>query len=109
MEGKMKKQIVVTGLILACVIAGGITVAEEVPSAEKGQTLFNDPALSGSTNDRSCGSCHPGGQGLEHSGKLEHLAVITNQCITGPMKGKKLNDQSPEMQSIILYMNSLGE
>lgn len=105
----MKKQLVVAGIILACTLAGGMTVAEEAPSSEKGKTLFNDPALSGSTNDRSCGSCHPDGQGLESSGKLEHLAIITNQCITGPMKGKKLDEASTEMQSLILYMKSLAK
>ena len=67
--------------------------------------LFNDALLGGSTNEKSCNSCHPGGQGLEKSG--ENIAEMVNKCIEGPLAGKALDTESQEMKDLISYIRSL--
>ena len=78
-------------------------------SVELGKQLFNDPTLSGSSNDKTCNSCHADGKGLEKSGDIKKLAKIINKCIKGPLKGKKLDGRSIEMRSLKMYIQSLGE
>ena len=67
--------------------------------------LFNDASLGGSTNEKSCNSCHPGGQGLEKSG--DNVAKMVNQCIKGPLLGKSIDTESQEMKDLISYIISL--
>jgi cytochrome c len=74
-------------------------------AVERGKGLFSDPALGGSTNEKSCNSCHPGGKGLEHSG--QNSAEMVNKCIKGPLAGKALEKDSQEMEDILAYMQSL--
>ena len=74
-------------------------------SVERGKMLFSDPALGGSTNEKSCNSCHPGGKGLEHSG--QNSAAMVNKCIEGPLAGKALEEDFQEMGDILSYMQSL--
>ena len=83
--------------------------AAETPSAALGEKLFNDSALGGSANAKSCNSCHPGGEGLVGAGNNPKLAVIINKCISGPLGGQAIKDNSVEMQSMKLYINSLTE
>ena len=78
-------------------------------SVELGKQLFNDPTLSSSTNERSCNSCHAGGDGLKHNQNNPNLTKIINTCIVGPLRGVELVDNSPEMLSLIMYIESLGE
>jgi len=78
-------------------------------SVELGKKLFNDPALGGSTNARSCASCHPAGEGLEGSGNKENLSAMINRCIQGPLKGSKIDGRSVEMRSLKMYIQSLGK
>ena len=67
--------------------------------------LFTDASLGGSTNEKSCNSCHPGGQGLEKS--VDNVAKMVNQCIEGPLAGKAIDTESQEMKDLISYIRSL--
>ena len=102
----MKRVIISAAVILGILIAGNLQAAEK-PSASLGKKLFNDPALGGSDNARSCSSCHPGGKGLEKAGNNPDLSAIINRCISGPLHGNTIAEDSPEMQSLILYIKSL--
>ncbi len=77
-------------------------------SVEMGKDLFNDPTLGGSTNDKSCNSCHPGGEGLEKAGDNKKLVKVINQCVTGPLEGNKIDGRTAEMRSLKMYIQSLG-
>ncbi len=90
--------VVLTGHIVFAV-QGGATI-------EKGKKIFNDPSLG--TTGKSCNSCHPDGRGLEQSGTRRNLTDIINGCITIPLKGKALDPNSVEMESLVLYIKSLG-
>jgi cytochrome c553 len=101
--GTMKRIGLAISLIL---LLAGMAVAAEQPSVALGEKLFNDPGLGGSTNDKSCGSCHPGGEGLK-GGEAPGLAAIINQCLAGALGGQPLEEDSSAMQSLILYLESL--
>jgi cytochrome c553 len=107
MEVKMRRKvIIITAVLLGAFIAADLQATEK-PSAALGEKLFNDPALGGSGNARSCSSCHPGGKGLEDAGSNPDLAAIINRCISGPLGGQTIGEDSTQMQSIILYIQSL--
>jgi cytochrome c553 len=78
-------------------------------SVEYGKQLFNDPTLGESTTESSCNTCHADGKGLEKSGSNPKLVKVINQCITGPLKGKKIDGRTVEMRSLKMYIQSLGE
>lgn len=92
--------------ITLILLLAGVAMAAEQPSAAMGEKLFNDPGLGGSTSDRSCGSCHPGGEGLK-GGENPNYAHMINQCLMGALGGQPLEEDSPAMQSLILYLQSL--
>ena len=93
--------------ILAAAFAAGIvSAAQNEASVEKGKALFNDTKLG--TNGKSCNTCHPDGKGLNKAGAKSDLARIVNKCISIPLKGKPLDPESLEMQSLILYVKSFG-
>lgn len=107
-------------LLLASAILGLIfSLAYAAGNAEQGKALFNDPALG--TNGSTCGTCHPGGQGLENAGnkgKKEwktpagvetSLEDAINTCITVALKGKALDKKSRKMQDLVAYIDSLGK
>jgi cytochrome c peroxidase len=103
----MKAAIIAILLVFAVVSAGDITfAAQSEATIEKGTVLFNDPKLG--TNGKSCNFCHPNGKGLEKSGSSPDLVDTINGCITIPLKGKALDPKSVEMQSLVLYIKSLG-
>ncbi len=86
----------------------------EKTSIEKGKTLFNDPKLGGSTNEESCNSCHPAGEGLEKAcgkksfmdGKVHSLDEMVNTCAKMTLKGSPpLSDQ--DLKDIVAYICSL--
>ncbi|MBZ4219679.1 MAG: cytochrome C [Chlorobium sp.] len=83
--------------------------AADLPSLEKGHQLFNSPSLAGATSTKSCASCHPKGAGLQNAWKNPDLVTQINTCIAGPLKGLKLNVNSVEMQSLIMYIRSLKQ
>ncbi len=76
---------------------------------EQGKKLFNDPTLGGSTNEKSCASCHPAGDGLDQAGSNPKLTAMINQCIVGALKGEKIDGRKSEMRSLKLYIESLGK
>ena len=82
--------------------------AEKEPSASEGQRLFNDPKLSGSTNASSCATCHPGGKGLEKAADNPKLVSVINACIVGHLEGRRVQEDSVEMLSLKIYVESLG-
>ncbi|TLU57336.1 MAG: cytochrome C [Chlorobium sp.] len=88
--------------------AGGASAAEG-PSPEKGRLLFNSFSLGGAATATSCASCHPSGAGLEKAWKNPNLEGQVNNCIAGPLKGSKLDVNSVEMQSLVLYIRSLKQ
>ena len=100
------------GMILACVLVfaavpgTGTARGGETASIDRGKELFNDSALG--TNGKTCNTCHPKGKGLERAGSKNDLVSIINGCITVPLKGKALDPRSVDMQSLVLYINSLS-
>ncbi len=104
----MKRATITVVLVLAATLEVGIVfAASQEATVEKGKTLFNDPKLG--TNGKSCNTCHPNGKGLEKAGVKSDLESTINGCITIPLKGKALDPKSVEMQSLVLYIKSLGE
>lgn len=95
-------------LLLSLAVTMGPVFAQE-PSAELGKKLFNDPSLAGSSNVRSCNTCHKNGSGLERAGKKNNLTKTIQQCIKGPLGGVKLNESSLEVQSLKMYIQSLSK
>ncbi len=96
------------GLLAMFSLFAGLAVATDA-SVELGEKLFNDPALGGSLNDKSCGSCHPGGEALDEASGQANLSEMINFCIERPLKGKKLQNDSAEMQSLLMYIKSLNK
>jgi cytochrome c len=60
---------------------------------------------------KSCNSCHPAGEGLAGVGtklsKDNELEEMINKCIAGPLKGKELSLDSPEMAALASHLRSL--
>ena len=83
------------------------TLAEEGPSAGLGQSLFQSTSLG--SNGKSCSSCHPEGKGLDNLGSYDdnQLKGTINSCIQNALKGKPLNPQAQELDSLLAYLRSL--
>jgi cytochrome c peroxidase len=97
-------------MLAALVLAagGGLAFAmQHEASVDKGRALFNDVKLG--TTGKSCNDCHPDGKGLDKAGAKSALEKIINGCITKSIKGKALDPTSMEMQSMVLYIKSVGE
>jgi len=94
----------------------GTVVAGEGVSVERGKLLFNDSKLG--TTGSSCNTCHGEGKGLESAftkkqwliaGKAyDTLESAVNSCIMSGLRGKPLKVNSDDMQSITLYIKSIG-
>ena len=95
-------------LFLVLFAIGAWASTEKVPSAAEGEKLFNDPQLAGSVNASSCATCHPDGKGLERSFENPELISVINACITGPLEGQPLPEDSAEMESLKEHVESLG-
>ena len=105
--------------LLAVMIFACFTIAFAAGSVENGKKLYNDPTLGGSTNPKSCNTCHPGGKGIEHSGTKEYSSLmglvatsledVVNICIERPLGGKALAHDSQQMQDIVAYIRSLAK
>lgn len=104
----MKNSSLVILLAITFGLCTSLAMGEE-SSAEMGRKLFNDPALGGSTNPQSCNSCHIDGNGLEEAGSESNVAETINFCIERPLKGNKLEVDSTEMKSLILYIKTLNQ
>ena len=103
----MRKWYVAVILTVSALLLTGPALAGK-SSVEYGKQLFNDSHLGGSTNAESCNSCHPDGNGLEKAGSNPRLSDLINRCITGPLKGEKIDGRSVEMRSLKMYIESLG-
>jgi cytochrome c peroxidase len=93
-------------MIVVFLAAGIAAAAQQEASVDKGKALFNDPKLG--TTGKSCNDCHPNGKGTEKAIGKKDLESIVNACVTHSIKGKALDANSVEMQSLIQYINSLG-
>lgn len=99
------------------IVLAGFTLAFAEGNVENGKKLYNDPTLGGSTNPKSCNTCHPGGRGIEHSGTKKYSSLmgmsagsledVVNICIARPLGGKALANDSQQMQDIVAYIKSL--
>jgi len=101
---ELKKIVVLSGVAL---LLTGLPALAGKSSVELGKQLFNDPTLGGSTNDKSCNSCHEGGKKLEKAAGETNLSKVINRCITGPLAGQKIDGRSAEMISLKMYIASL--
>jgi len=100
----LKKIAVLSGMAL---LLTGLPALAGKSSLELGEKLFKDPTLGGSTNDKSCDSCHAGGKKLEKAAGEKNLTGVINRCITGPLGGHKIDGRSAEMRSLKMYIESL--
>ena len=100
----MKKSVLVVAPL--CLLAAAAAFAAG-PSIERGKELFSSAALG--TNGKSCATCHPEGARLtEAAGYSEgELKNIINSCISKPLKGKKLAEDSDDLKSLVMYIQSL--
>jgi cytochrome c553 len=102
----MKKMLLSVALIFAFSISANVALGGESSSA-LGEKLFNDSTLGGSTNPKSCASCHPKGEGMAKAADRSDLTEMINRCIVGPLKGEKIDGRSVEMRSLKMYIQSL--
>ncbi|HUL00186.1 MAG TPA: cytochrome C [Nitrospirota bacterium] len=102
------KGLTIAAMIVVFALLGAVMVyaAQNGPSVAAGKVLFNDPKLG--TSGKACGTCHPNGSGLEKAGAISDLPKMVNNCISKPLKGKPLDVKSSEMQSLVLYIKSIG-
>ncbi|NIQ96407.1 MAG: cytochrome C [Desulfuromonadales bacterium] len=93
-------------LSAATLLTPSLSLATEAPNKEMGQTLFHSDELG--TNGRSCATCHPSGEGLEEIQGWETplLKQQINDCIRGALEGAPLDNDSTEMNSLIIYLRS---
>ncbi len=107
------KQLKIT--LLALLVLGIAFSLAFAGNVEKGKKLFNDPTLGGSATDKSCGSCHPNGKGI--NGKKKTFKIMgerqksredaVNFCIKMALKGNPIDKDSPEMKDIVSYVKTL--
>jgi len=93
---------------IALFFMSSMATAADGPSIKRGNELFNSTSLG--TNGKSCAGCHPDGKGLEDAADNDKktLAKISNQCLVKALKGKSLPDGSVELDSLVMYLGSLG-
>lgn len=100
-----------TAVIIGCFMTvwGSSVPAADPPLKLKGWQLFGSEKLG--TSGNSCAACHPDGSKLKGAATAsdEDLADTINQCITGPLKGRALDPQSPEMKALLFYTRSLAK
>ncbi len=103
-ENEMKKN----ALILSCVfILSTMSVCFAAEgNLKNGEKLFSDPQLSGSQNDTACIKCHPGKDAFKSISKDKDLNKIINMCITKPLTGNALKNDSQEMKDLKSYILS---
>ena len=83
-----------------------VFAAQHEATADKGKLLFNDTKLG--ANGKTCNDCHRDGAGLEKAGVKQDMETIVNTCINKALNGRTLRKESVEMQSLVLYIKSLG-
>ena len=115
----MKIGLVTKTVLIAAFVALAFALAFASGDAANGRKLFNDPSFAGSTNSKSCNSCHKDGRNLEDAGtktysslmgmRVQSLEEVVNICIEQPLKGKALPVDSKQMQDIVAYIKTLGK
>jgi len=95
-------------ILCTLAVTVSLAMAVDTPSIELGRELFNSAKLG--TSGKRCSTCHHDGQGLGDAAGYDkaRLGKIINQCIDKPLKGTELTLDSPEMQSLIMYVQSLA-
>ncbi len=96
----------------------GAFAAKHLPE-ERGKALFNDVKFAGGAAGKSCGSCHPGGKGVEKAGEKKEFKIMgktqksleeaVNFCIENANKGKAIDAKSDQMKDIVAYIKSLAK
>ncbi len=102
----MKRTAILFLLFAMCCTATAVYGMEHKATADEGKRLFNDPNLG--TNGKTCNDCHRNGSGLENAADRKDLEGMVNGCITVNLKGKPLKPKSVQMQSLLLYLRSIG-
>ena len=72
---------------------------------QRESSFLASTTLGGSTNDKSCNTCHPDGKGLEKAGV--NLESTIQACIQKAMGGKPPATDSQEMKDLVAYITSL--
>ena len=103
----MKLAIMLSFFLLVALLEVGMVFAVQGVSVDLGKKLFNDSKLG--TAGNSCSTCHADGKDLSKAGATDELPSIINGCITHNLKGRALDVNSVEMQSLILYIKSIGQ
>jgi cytochrome c peroxidase len=96
-------------LAAAAVLLTELPVLAAGASVELGKKLFFSPGVGGSTNGKTCNTCHLGGKKLEKAGANKTLGNTINRCILGPLAGKKLDGTGVETNSLKMYVESLAQ
>jgi cytochrome c peroxidase len=93
----------------AVLLAGLPAMAGEIPSVEMGRKLFNNPGLAGSTNGKTCNSCHLKGMKLEKAAANKQLDNAITRCILGPLGGKKFDGRINDVKALKMYIATLNQ
>lgn len=93
-------------VFIAWTMVSVVFAAKHEATADKGKVMFNDTKLG--ANGKTCNDCHKDGAGLEKAGVKKGVETMVNTCITKALNGKALKKKSMEMQSLVLYIKSLG-
>lgn len=119
----MTKKLIVAGIVLIgfftiFLITGEFSKAyssSEEGNKSRGEYLFYNPGLG--TLPMSCGTCHPGGRGLEEAygkkeftilgGKTDKLESVINYWVVNIQRGERLDHNSQTMKDIKAYIKSL--
>lgn len=101
----MKKRAYV---LLAAVLVWSLTPLCLAASVDEGKRLF--AATDMGSNGKSCATCHPDGEDIGDLSGLdtEELAAAVNSCLVKALGGKPLPEDSEEMRSLLLYLQSLN-
>jgi len=112
----MKKMVVLTVALLGT----GLLALAHAESIDNGKALFESTTLGGSTNSKSCNTCHNRGQNLGKDlfgrnqliimgMKKNSLAEVVNVCIEKPLAGTAIDPNGEEMLDLISYLKVLVE
>lgn len=102
--------------IIAVCLVFSVAYAKHHTPEERGKTLFNDPKFAGV--QKTCGSCHPDGKGLEKAGGKKEFKIMgktqksleeaVNFCLEKASKGKAIDPKSEQMKDMVAYIKSLA-
>lgn len=77
-------------------------------TVERGKELFSNLDLG--VNGKTCVQCHAGGKSFDpdevRDATSKDLGIFVNHCLTLRMKTPKLPLDSPDLQSLVLYVKT---